>query len=674
MKNSHIYANLPADQMEELFSNFIIDSWSYSKVSTFARNEKVFEMQYIYRQRGKSSSTTIAGQAYHAALQSFFLAKREGSSLDLVGLEQIAFGFINETPANYWKLQKTTPTIDNCIEKATKTVSALLNNFLSEISTYSETLKNVIDVECKFSEFVKINGVDIPIPCHAVIDLVIETIDGKTIIIDHKSKASFTDDKDIKLTVGKQAITYATVYEARTGVYPDEVWFVENKYSKNRDGSPQLQCFKIVLDNDTRKLYEALLYEPLKRMIEAISDPDYVYVINDNDNFIDRAELFDFWCQTMIAEVDDFNIPENKKEMVENRMRKIRDSSIQNVSPTIIKNFKKNASSFIDYDLNGKDMTNSEKIEHVLRSFGKLVEVSHEFNGYSSNTYLLNVSAGININSIYKHRLDLANALNVSNVRIGSDLLVYGGKSYVALEAGKKCDKTLLWDEKYIEGKKIPLGMDNFGNVVYWDLNNHSTPHMLVGGSTGSGKTVFLVSTVEYAKMMGYEKIVIFDPKCIDFEQYKSDPMIEVYNDIEDIEFQMGFLVEEMKELVSSRGFRKTLIIFDEWADSVQTSRKPKQLGEGEKTLEENLQLLLQKSRALGFNIIAATQRASVKVINGDAKVNFPIQVCFRVNKEVDSKVMIDEAGAESLMGYGDGLIKSPEYLNTIRFQGFFKK
>ena len=674
MKNSHIYANLPAEQMEELFSNFIIDSWSYSKVSTFARNEKVFEMQYIYRQRGKSSSTTIAGQAYHAALQSFFLAKREGSSLDLVGLEQIAFGFINETPANYWKLQKTTPTIDNCIEKATKTVSALLNNFLSEISTYSETLKDVIDVECKFSEFVKINGVDIPIPCHAVIDLVIETIDGKTIIIDHKSKASFTDDKDIKLTVGKQAITYATVYEARTGVYPDEVWFVENKYSKNRDGSPQLQCFKIVLDHDTRRLYEALLYEPLKRMIEAISDPDYVYVINDNDNFIDRAELFDFWCQTMIAEVDDFNIPENKKEMVENRMRKIRDSSIQNVSPTIIKNFKKNASSFIDYDLNGKDMTNTEKIEHILRSFGKLVEVSHEFNGYSSNTYLLNVSAGININSIYKHRLDLANALNVSNVRIGSDLLVYGGKSYVALEAGKKCDKTLLWDENHIEGKKIPLGMDNFGNVVYWDLNNHSTPHMLVGGSTGSGKTVFLVSTVEYAKKMGYEKIVIFDPKCIDFEQYKSDPMIEVYNDIEDIEFQMGFLVEEMKELVSSRGFRKTLIIFDEWADSVQTSRKPKQLGEGEKTLEENLQLLLQKSRALGFNIIAATQRASVKVINGDAKVNFPIQVCFRVNKEVDSKVMIDEAGAESLMGYGDGLIKSPEYLNTIRFQGFFKK
>ena len=68
-----------------------------------------------------------------------------------------------------------------------------------------------------------------------------------------------------------------------------------------------------------------------------------------------------------------------------------------------------------------------------------------------------------------------------------------------------------------------------------------------------------------------------------------------------------------------------------------------------------------------------ATQRSSVKVIPGDLKVNLPVQVCFRVNKEVDSKVVIDEAGAETLTGYGDGLIKSSEYGNPVRFQGFFK-
>jgi DNA segregation ATPase FtsK/SpoIIIE-like protein len=92
-----------------------------------------------------------------------------------------------------------------------------------------------------------------------------------------------------------------------------------------------------------------------------------------------------------------------------------------------------------------------------------------------------------------------------------------------------------------------------------------------------------------------------------------------------------------------------------------------------DRALEENLRLLLQKGRSSGYRIIAATQRASTKVITGDAKVNFPVQVCFRVPKDIDSMVVIDEPGAESLNGRGDGLIKSPEYLNVVRFQAFYK-
>ena len=87
-----------------------------------------------------------------------------------------------------------------------------------------------------------------------------------------------------------------------------------------------------------------------------------------------------------------------------------------------------------------------------------------------------------------------------------------------------------------------------------------------------------------------------------------------------------------------------------------------------DKSLEENLRILLQKGRSCGFRIISATQRASTKIITGDAKVNFPIQVCFRVPKDVDSMVVIDEPGAEAL-NEGDGLIKSPEYPGVIRFQ-----
>jgi hypothetical protein len=150
-----------------------------------------------------------------------------------------------------------------------------------------------------------------------------------------------------------------------------------------------------------------------------------------------------------------------------------------------------------------------------------------------------------------------------------------------------------------------------------------------------------------------------------------------------------------MEERVKSHSKKKTLVVFDEFADAVANSRKGNELNNYEdivignykdgrektkrvvksvdKALEENLRILLQKGRSSGFRIIAATQRASTKVITGDAKVNLPVQICFRVSKDIDSIVVIDESGAESLNGRGDGLIKSPEYMGVVRFQAFYK-
>ncbi|MEG2061802.1 MAG: hypothetical protein RRY33_08105, partial [Alistipes sp.] len=171
---------------------------------------------------------------------------------------------------------------------------------------------------------------------------------------------------------------------------------------------------------------------------------------------------------------------------------------------------------------------------------------------------------------------------------------------------------------------------------------------------------------------------------------------VRVFNEILDIEREMKKLVDDMQQRAKNGNRSKTLVVFDEFADAVASSRSGSELDVREpvqtgiyangapkvetrttahlKSLEENLKMLLQKGRSLGFRIIAATQRASVKVITGDAKVNFPVLICFRVPKEIDSKVVIDETGAETLAGMGDGLLKSPEYLDTIRFQGFYKK
>lgn len=694
------YAAYSREQIEELQSHYLIDSWSYSKVATFARNEKSFEKQYVYYDKEKRSVSSIAGNAYHEALRTFFNTLRDDSREQaLPELEGTAFSYIDNVPANEWKPSKTCPTIEECRIKAFKSVSALLCNFFDEKSIYTDSVGEILGVELSCREFLTVNGVDIPLPCNAVIDLVFRHKDGRVIIVDHKTRSRFTDAEEVAFTCGKQAVTYLLAYEAKENITADEVWFVENKESKNKDGSPQLARQVMAMDSDSRRLYEALLYEPLRRMVEAVSDPDYVFVANDTDSLCDRGALFSFWAKTMIAEVSDFNIPENKKELITKRQRKIRDASLAMISPKTIMMFKEKAASFIQYDLTDTNMTNKEKIEHVLRTFGILTQVAHELQGYSSCTFLLEVSAGVKISQIARYRLDIANALNVPSVRIGDNLVLYENKSYLPVEAPIKGDDILYWDEKFLkDNSRIPLGIDNFGNVICWDVYNHATPHMLICGATGSGKSVSIISTIEFALAAGINDITIFDPKY-EFCSYASHPGVNVYNEIDDIEEQMRFCVEDMQSRAKSGVHSLKLIVFDEFADAVASAKSGAELDIKEmvevgqrkdgfgmlvpkmelrttgrlKSLEENLKMLLQKGRSLGFRIIAATQRASANVITGDAKVNFPVLVCFRVPKEIDSKVVLDEPGAETLNGKGDGLIKSPEYFGLVRFQGFYK-
>lgn len=664
------YKNWGADKIENLLSNYLIDSWSFSRVSTFARNEKEFEMRYLYGVYGKMSATAVAGHAYHSALEWFFGQTVRGEVADIVDMQLAATARIDDVPAYSWKIQKTRPDVESCIAAATSNAYKGIENYMAEKSILMDEMKNILGIEEHITEWLTVNGVSIPLPCNMVIDLVIETEDGKRVIVDHKLKTTYTSDDDLNFVIGKQAITYVLGYEAKYGKQIDEVWFVENKISKNRDSSPQMKLHKTVMDNGTRRLYEAMLYEPLRRMIEAVSDPDYIYVINDTDNFTSKAELYEFWAKTMLDEIEGFNIAENKKELIQKRQRKIKDSSLINITPTVLKNFKAFAQEFIPLDYTNKDMTREQKIEAVLRNFGLMVQVAHTFEGYSSDTYLLEVGSGVAINNVKRYKLDIANALGVSNIRINDNLTVHEGRSYLSIEAGKKSTGTLMWDETKLQGYKIPIGIDNFKNTVFWDLNNHSTPHMLVCGATGSGKSVSLKSTIMYAVEAGVKDITIFDPKY-EFLELKHTG-IEVVNDIEDIEYHMGLLVLEMEDRVKRGKGDKKLIIFDEFADATANARKEKQLMVGEKTLEENLRLVLQKGRSTGIRIVLATQRASVKVIPGDLKVNLPVQVCFRVPKAVDSNVVIDEDGGETLMGRGDGLFKSPEYLHTQRFQGFY--
>jgi hypothetical protein len=696
----HTYRDMAPDKYEAILSNFLISYWSYSAISAYQGNQKRFEKEHIYRERGASPATTIAGSAYHYALEQYFKSKQkvlEGKyekELDVLECSDIAFNFIDEYPAHKWKTQKTLPTIEECKIAATKSVTALIENFFKEIDIYGD-IKRVLFVEELMTQFVTINGVDIPLPCVGSPDLVVETMDGKIVIMDHKSLKEFTADEDVQYKYGVQSINYFKLVSGEIGKNVDEVWFIENKYSKNRDLSSQLKCHKVIMDEDTVKVYEAMLYEPLRQVLMATSDPDFVYVMNPMDIFMTISEMEEFWAKTMIAEVEDFNIPDDKKPIIEKRLKKIRDATTANISPRVIKNYRANASKFIKYDYTNKDMTNAEKIEHIYKTLGIPVRVAHEFDGFSSDSYLLDVAAGVEIKKVYKHSMDVAKALGVSSVRMPSDLVVVDGSSYVAVEANKDGRRTLEYNADDLVDSRIPLGKDNYNNVIYWDVDNPSTPHLLKCGSTGSGKSMSIKSTIKYGLQGLFESFVILDSKFSDeFLDHKSDSRFEIHNEIYDIENKLKDLVEEMNNRVKNGIVKKTLIIFDEFSDAIENGRKGRALDvradvlDGvsksgapkiknvvvgrEKSIEENLKLLLQKGRSCGFRILAATQRASVKVITGDAKANFPVLVCFKVPKSVDSKVVLDEEGAEKLLGKGDGLMISPDFPSTTRFQGYY--
>ena len=662
------YSELKGDQLEEHLSNYLIDSWSYSAVTCFARNEKAFEMQYVYREKDTRSISSIAGNAYHEALKQYFCSFTEDvTAPEVVNLTQWAYDYLDEVGANEWRLTDKFSTVETAKVEATRIVNNLLEAFCAEVDTYTEQIARVLTVEKKYDVWVTINGVDIPLPLHCVVDLVVELKDGRIVIIDHKSKSAFTDEKEVALVHGQQAITYVKGWEAaHEGQDVSEVWFIENKISKNKDKSAQLRKHVFTMDVDNRRLFEALLYEPLRRMLEAVSNPDYIYTINPSDNFVDMAVLYDFWARTQISEIEDFEyIPAVKKDLLAKRQRKIKDSSIGAIAPKIITAFRKNAASFITLDYAHSNMTNEEKIEHLLRTYNLQVKVAHKIEGFSCDTYLCEMAPGVEILSIFRHTLDIANALDVPRVRLqGEPLVMYEGKSYLAIEVNKKRTEDLPWDKKWLEGYKLPLGLDNFRNTVVWDLNNNTTPHLLVCGATGSGKSVCLTNILYYAIEAGITDITILDPK-FEYTFAQLPENVRVLSEISDIDQALADMVVDMNERVKNRQKHFSLVIFDEFADAADQS---------DGNLIKNFKMLLQKGRSAGFRFVAATQRASVKTIPGDIKVNLPVQVCFRVPKGLDSKVVLDTEGAEALAGAGDGLIHSPEYNDgLVRFQAFYR-
>jgi len=693
------YASLDEEAQKKRLEGFLIDHWSVSAVTSFITNEKAFEMKYIYKEYDKEKSlSAIIGNVYHDTIKEYFRTFASGERLSFDALAMIAHAKLDGVGADEYKPQKKLTIIEQQLE-ALKRVNFALETFLSEVDAYTSTIKEVIFVEQMFKEYVSINGIDIPLPLKIVPDVVFIDHEGCMCVLDHKTVKAYTEENDVIKKHSNQAITYTLGLnefakrnpalfkkwpKAKLGV--KKFFYFENKYTKNKDGSRQIKQIPIDI-KESGPLFEQILFEGVFRMIEAVQNPDHPYLMNPYDFQSNGKKLLEFWVKTHISGLEGFpNLTPSQREILKKRRSMVRRAALTSIPKSVIRSFT-DPKDFVSLTLeNMENLTIPERIEHRLKTFGYPVKVEHAIEGYSCDTYLLQIGAGLKSAQIYGYRMDIANAVGAKDVRINKNLIEYNGSAYVAIEVNRKETRALKVSEADLqEGPVFPIGKDNYGNTISWSLLNPSTPHMMVAGAAGSGKSVAISNIVEVALQKGMP-VIILDPKY-EFTHYSDK--CEVYNELAHIEAYMELAVGEMDGIFKAKGAsgnskNKRLIIFDEAADCLirqtkervsyeytETGKERKVVDRTFKTLEENVLIIAQKARSAGMHLVLAAQRFSAKVLTGDAKANFTTRLCLTVASGVDSKVMLDQEGAEKLNGKGDALITSPELSEPVRIQCF---
>lgn len=701
------YIKLPPEKLEAHLQNFLIEHWSVSGVNTFVRNEKAFERYYVFKDFSDSgmSAAKIVGTAYHRALEAFFETWRDaGKKLNLDQLLDIAFRELDKIELVDFKVYVKKTSIE-VKDQCQKHINNLINQFLEEVDIYLDDIQEVIFVEEMMKEFITLADTDIPLPIKIISDLIYINKSGELCGLDHKSKGIYTKEEERDLHFAYQSTGYDRAvsihlmrkeYAALRKKYPKikdgMKWFrfYENKYTKNRNGDPQIRAYVVDIEA-TRDLYESILFEPVWRIITAVQDPDYVYLMNPMDFFEDGGQIVDFWVKTHLEDLSAFqNLDEKQKQILKRRKSRIKKTALEKVPKSVMESIT-GSKKFVSFNYDDMaDKPKDELIKLVLRSFNINSEIREVIEGYSCDTYLLRVGVGTKISKVSGHKLDIAQALGVETVRVLPDLVQWGSGSYVAIEVNKNKDErkpAMLSDFPQDGGDILPIGVDNFGEIISWDLNDSSTPHFMLSGASGSGKSYALATMIEVALAQGI-KVTILDPKNDDkFDPYRDK--CEVYTELDDIEAFVELKVEEMDRIFKTRdrSASKEIIVFDEVADCLarQTKEKRIEVVEGHyadgrekiknikdkdfKTLELNLLILGQKARSAGIHLVLAAQRFSTKILTGDVKANFTIRLALKSAKAVDSMVMLDEDGAEKLAGNGDGLLVSPSHAGTVRIQ-----
>ncbi len=333
------------------------------------------------------------------------------------------------------------------------------------------------------------------------------------------------------------------------------------------------------------------------------------------------------------------------------------------------------------------DSTRSHVLEDTLASFGVGAKVVHIERGPSITRYELKPERGVKISRIAALSDDIALALAATSVRIEAPI---PGKSAVGIEVPNKTVSVVsireILDALPQRGQVPPLwmalGKDITGRPVFGDLDN--MPHLLVAGATGSGKSVCLntiIASLLVSATPDQVQMLMIDPKRVELTVYNGIPHL-IKEVITDARLAAGALFEMTKEMdaryerFAKAGVRKiqeynakfpgdklpyVVIVIDELADLMLVAPAK---------VETTIMRLAQLARATGIHLIVATQRPSVDVITGLIKANIPSRIAFAVSSQVDSRTILDMAGAERLLGRGDMLYLPIDAPKPVRSQG----
>ena len=329
----------------------------------------------------------------------------------------------------------------------------------------------------------------------------------------------------------------------------------------------------------------------------------------------------------------------------------------------------------------------SERLTRALADLGVEARVVRAVVGPRVTRYELRLGSGVKVGKVRNLQQDIAYALAATEVRI---LAPIPGKSAVGVEVpNTKPAKVTLGDvfREYPDANDwtlpVGLGKDISGRAVFFDLAE--MPHLLVAGTTGSGKSVMLnglLTSLLLTTDPRQVKMVLIDPKRVELSPFGRVPHLitPVVTDVKKAANALQWAVAEMErryEVLERMGSRSlegynlrsetpmpyVVIVIDELADLMMQA--------GAK-VEDAIVRLAQKARAVGIHLVVATQRPSVDVITGMIKANVPSRIAFAVSSQVDSRVIMDAGGAEVLLGMGDMLFKPVSALRPSRVQGAF--